>query len=65
MRDLDRDYAPFALAAAPILDPQDWAPALQLVPWAHLPQGHKPELYARFARQIEAAVLRDLVTHRL
>ena len=63
MRDIDRDNLP--LAAAPRRGPQDWAPALQLVRWTHPSREHRPEQCARFARQIEAAVLRDLVTRRL
>jgi hypothetical protein len=65
MRDRYADHAPWAPTPAPLgVDPRSWALTLQLAPCAASPRVQAETRHARFARQIEAAVLRDLATDR-
>lgn len=63
MKDLYDDYRPLVPNAAPLRGPTDLAPAMQLAPWAAWVQEQPHPPNTRFARQIEAAVLRDLATY--
>ncbi len=64
MKDSYDDYSPLAPTAAPLRGPTDPAPGLQLALWAASVQEQPHPRHTRFARQIEAAVLRNLVTRR-
>lgn len=59
MTDSHDDDRPLAPNATPLQDPMHLAPALQLAPWAASAR-EQP----RYARQIEAALLRDLANLR-
>lgn len=59
MTDSHDDDRPLAPNATPLQDPMHLAPALQFAPWAASAR-EQP----RYARQIEAALLRDLANLR-